>query len=362
MSYERAQELFDKYENGTATDEEKRLVEKWLINFNNEPTGLSDEKIDRIAKEVWSKLPQSKIAANRRLTLWTKVIAAASVVLALSFSGYLLLHKQQFKQAAYYKNDVAPGHNQATLTLANGKKIILTKGLNGTIAIQGQTRVQVSQNDIVYKTAKSKEIVSYNMLSTERGEQSPYPLILADGTKVWLNAQSSITFPTEFNGKERIVKITGEALFEVKHNSAQPFKVEAGSQTIEDIGTIFNVNAYKDEPKIRTTLIKGSVKINDLVLKPNEQTDGINIRTVNADVYTAWRGGNFHFERDNIQTIMRQLSRWYNIDVVYQGQITNDVFYADISRSRNISAVLKLLEMSGGVNFKIEGRRVTVIE
>jgi len=365
MSYERAKDLFTKYKNETATDEEKALVEKWLFGYNSEPAELSDEKIESISREVWGRLPQPVLSPIYRLTAWTKVAAAASVILALSFGGYFLLKEKQSQQISYYKNDIAPGHNQATLTLANGKKIILVKGLSGTLAQQGNTQIGVNaQSAIAYTAivANVNQPVTYNTLSTAIGEQSPYPLILPDGSKVWLNAQSSITFPTAFNGKERIVKITGEALFEVAHNAEHPFKVQTEKQTIEDIGTTFNVNAYTDEAATKTTLIEGKVKVNDMFLEPGQQSDGTHIKTVNTRRYTAWRNGDFYFEDDNIQTVMRELSRWYNVKINYEGDIPTEGFDAQISRNKNISAVLQILENTKGVHFKIEGRRVTVIE
>ena len=266
---------------------------------------------------------------------------------------------------AYYKNDIAPGHNQATLTLANGKKIILVKGLSGTLAQQGNTQIGVNGQSAIAYTATVATVnqpTTYNTLSTAVGEQSPYPLILPDGSKVWLNAQSSITFPTAFNGKERIVGITGEALFEVAHNAQHPFKVKTEKQTIEDIGTTFDVNAYADEPTTKTTLIEGKVKVNGMFLEPGQQTDGAHINTVNTRRYTAWRNGDFYFEDDNIQTVMRELSRWYNVKINYEGDMTTESFDAQISRNKNISAVLHILENTKGVHFKIEGRRITVIE
>ena len=365
MSYERAKELFTKYKNEMATDEEKALVEKWLFGYNNEPGELSDERIESISREVWGRLPQPVLSPIHRLTVWTKVAAAASVILALSFGGYFLFHKQQSQQSAYYKNDISPGHNQATLTLANGKKIILVKGLSGTLAQQGSTQIGVNGQSAIAYTATVANVnqpVTYNTLSTSVGEQSPYPLILPDGSKVWLNAQSSITFPTAFNGKARIVRITGEALFEVAHNAEHPFKVQTGKQTIEDIGTTFNVNAYADEPTTKTTLIEGKVKVNGIFLEPGQQSDGTHIKTVNTRRYTAWRNGDFYFEDDNIQTVMRELSRWYNVKINYEGDITTENFDAQISRSKNISAILHILENTKGVHFKIEGRRITVIE
>lgn len=365
MSYERAKELFIKYKNQVATDEEKALVEKWLFGYGDEPVEFSDEKIESISREVWSRLPQSAPSAIRRLAIWPKIAAAASVILALSFGGYFLLREKQSQQIAYYKNDIPPGHNQATLTLANGKKIILVKGLSGTLAQQGGTQIGVNgQSAIAYTVAggNGDQPVAYNTLSTAVGEQSPYPLILPDGSKVWLNAQSSITFPTAFNGKERIVRITGEALFEVAHNVKHPFKVQTEKQTIEDIGTTFDVNAYADEPTTKTTLIEGKVKVNNTFLDPGQQSDGSHVKTVNTKRYIAWKNDDFYFEDDNIQTVMRELSRWYNVKVNYEGDMTTESFDAQISRSKNISAILQILENTKGVHFKIEGRRVTVIE
>lgn len=364
-------ELTRKWLEGTLTPEESKLLDDW---YNREApsqvdwsSGDADEHA--LKERLFSNISKEMGTGAKVRTLWSgvwlKTAVAASVLLAISVGGYFLLHKQPVKQETdqLVKNDIAPGHNQATLTLANGKKIVLTKGLSGTLAQQGQTQIKVTDNNITYnaKTETDKQ-VTYNTLTTARGEQSPYPLVLADGTKVWLNAESSLTFPTAFNQKERIVRVTGEAYFEVAHNADHNFKVQTATQTIEDIGTRFDVNAYTNEPNTKTTLIEGSVKVNDLFLKPGEQTDGSHIKSVDTEVFTAWKEGNFHFEGDRIETVMRQLARWYDIEVSYQGKTTNQVFYADISRNRNISAVLKVLHNSQGVSFKVEGRRVTVIE
>ncbi|WP_183573619.1 FecR family protein [Mucilaginibacter sp. X5P1] len=370
MTKENFLKLVDRVRQGSASDQDIRLYHIWFSKFqslsewNDAELGNADELKSviehRINEQIDTRLPDK---ITRRL--WTRFAAAASIVMCISFGGYYFLHKHQSEQTAYYKNDILPGHNQATLTLANGKKIILIKGLSGTLAQQGNTLIGVNgQSAIAYTAAGTNAnlSVSYNTLSTAVGEQSPYPLLLADGTKVWLNAQSSITFPTAFNGKERIVRITGEALFEVAHNADHPFKVQTEKQTIEDIGTTFNVNAYVDEPTTKTTLIEGKVKVNGMFLEPGQQSDGSHINAVNTRRYTAWRNGDFYFENDNIQTVMRQLSRWYNIEINYEGDITTNKFYAQISRSKNISAILHILENTKGVHFKIEGRRVTVIE
>jgi len=354
--------MLKRYRYGKASPEEQAFIENYYDHFDKRPQlfaekAETEQQIDDFLENYVKHQPKT-------YPLWPRIVAAASVLVFLSTGAIFLFHKQSLVQqnARIQNHDIAPGRNQATLTLANGKKIILTKGLKGILALQGQTRVLVSQNDIVYKTAKSDQIVSYNTLSTKRGEQSPYPLVLADGSKVWLNAQSSITFPTAFNQKNRVVKLTGEAYFEVKHNARQPFKVETANQTIEDLGTSFDVNAYSDEPSIKTTLIEGSVKVDNIILRPGQQSDGRKIMEVNTERYTAWKNGDFDFEGDNIQTIMLELSRWYDIDVTYQDAPLTTGFSAQISRSKNISAVLHILERTKLIHFKIEERRVTVIK
>jgi len=380
----RLQHLFQKFLRNDCT---KQDLEE-LIGLLNE---MENDELDVPMKALWEKSKDSQqghqvdwqkmygeiMACEESLVtihqikrrnfrrLWINTAAAASIIIAVTAGGYFILNKELPKQktAQLITNDIAPGRNQATLTLANGQKITLKKGLKGGIlALQGQTRIQVNQSGIVYRASKSEETVSYNTLSTARGEQSPYPLILADGSKVWLNSQSSVTFPTAFNQKDRVVKLTGEAYFEVKHNARQPFKVETANQTIEDLGTSFDVNAYSDEPNAKTTLIEGSIKVDNVTLKPGQQSDGQKVKEVDTERFIAWKNGDFDFEGDNIQTIMLELSRWYNIDVRYQGAPLNTGFSAEISRSKNIGAVLHMLERTKLVHFKIEERRVTVIK
>jgi transmembrane sensor len=360
--------LVERIRNGNASDQDIFLYNTWFNKFQSisewndadlgNADGIKSLIEHRINEQINTHIPGKTI---RRL--WTRVAAAASIVLCISVGGYYLLYKQQPGQIAYYKNDITPGRNQATLTLASGQKILLIKGLYKKLA-QGATAIQIN-NGITYTTditAKAKEKITYNTLSTAIGEQSPYPLILPDGSKVWLNAQSSITFPTAFNGKQRIVKITGEALFEVVHNTKQPFKVQTEKQTIEDIGTTFDVNAYADESATKTTLVEGKVKVNNILLEPGQQSDGTRIKTVNTRRYIAWRNDDFYFEDDNIQTVMRELSRWYNVTIYYKGHVTTDRFNAQISRKKNISEILHILENTKGVHFKIDERRITVIE
>jgi len=349
------EQLFELF--GTADEDELRLLIGAALD-GEVVEGDHSEKLRFLYGEI-----QKRIAPQKTVRLWPRIVAAASVILVLSVGGYFLLHKQKPQQvAANFRNDIKPGHNQATLTLANGKKIILTKGLSGLLAVQGNSTVKVTQDsDIRYSVNNQQESqISYNTLSTVRGEASPYPLVLADGTKVWLNAESSITFPTAFTGKERLVTVSGEAYVEVKHDERKPFKIRTSQMLVEDIGTKFDISSYSDE-KNNTTLVEGKVKVNNLVIEPGQQTDGSKVKIVKVGQVLAWKNNDFDFENDNIQTIMRQLSRWYDIDVNYEGNISTESFNAQISRNRNISVILKALERTGGVHFKIEGRRVTVI-
>ena len=368
MNKQEFDQLAAKIVDGTATQNEVEQYSNWFNTYASgqawdtdelgEPKAVKIQLLSDIKAEIGRREPA------RVRPLYYRIAAAASVIFIISAGAYFIWRKPMTKPETIvlaYHNDVAPGHDQATLTLANGQKIILTKGINGTLAEQGQTAITANDQNITYSTGQQHEIKElYNTLTTVRGEKSPYPLILSDGTKVWLNAESSLSFPVAFNGKERIVKLTGEAYFEVKHDASQPFKVQTKKQTIEDIGTSFNINAYANEPKTVTTLIEGSVKINHIILKPGEQTDGNKVSEVNTTRFLAWKNNDFDFEGERIESIMRQLSRWYNIEVTYEGTITNEVFYATLTRQRPISSVLKALEKTKGVHFRIEGRRVVV--
>jgi len=365
MTKEEFLKLIQRIKEGHASDQDIFLYLNWFSNFQN--VGEWDDaafgNVEEIKQLMENRINQqidARSPKNGAWPLWSKYAAAACILLSISIGGYYLARKDQFTQTAY-KNDIAPGHNRATLTLADGQKIVLSKGLSQKLA-QGTTTVQIDDG-ITYIAGKTAAAaITFNTLATGTGEQSPYPLILPDGSKVWLNAQSSITFPTAFTGKERIVKMTGEALFEVAHNAAHSFIVKTETQTIEDIGTTFDVNAYTDEPATQTTLIEGKVKVNNMLLEPGQQSDGRQVKTVNTNRYVAWRNGDFYFENDNIRDIMRELARWYNIEVDYSGKITREGFTARISRTKNISAILHILENTKGVHFIIDGKRVTVLE
>jgi transmembrane sensor len=336
----------------------------WLAEAPAE--GLDSEHRQAILVNIFN---QKKVHI-RHIRLWPRIAAAACLLIGLSVGGYFYLHKTPNQENTQFaKNDIKPGHNQATLTLANGQKIILTKGLSGQLAVQNKTVISASQNTITYNAAQSGDQFSYNTLTTARGEQSPYPLVLADGTKVWLNAESSIIFPTAFNGKERLVKITGEAYFEVVHNAAQPFKIAVNGQTVEDIGTAFNINSYPDETVMKTTVLEGSVKVSKAtafaILKQGQQAVSqpdnnlIKVKDADLDGTMAWKNGFSHFDRADIKTVMRTLARWYDVEVVYEGDIPKREFSGDIPLNLKASQALKVLELLK-IDFKIAGKKIIV--
>jgi len=371
-----AKSLLVKYAAGESTPEEVAIVESWYLQHKHEgETNLTDEERLADMDEVRNLLISEKKHDQKIVRpLWLRIAAAASILLFLSIGGYFLSRKPAVttQLVQNQKQDIAPGTNQATLTLANGKKIILTKALSGKLAQQGNMLIQVNGgNAIAYTVAAdrnhSQQQPEYNTLSTAIGEQSPYPLILADGSKVWLNAESSITFPVAFNGEERVVKMTGEAYFEVAHNAANPFRVITKNQIVEDIGTEFNINAYDNEPLAKTTLIKGAVKVSGVTLKPgnqaisNNETNKIEIaRDINTNVITAWKDGYFRFDLETLPAIMREFARWYNVEVVYEGKPTDLQFNMKVSRKSSLNRALQILT-KGGVHYRLEGRKLIII-
>lgn len=374
---------------GTADETElKELISSALNDDEASRDNVPDysQKLASIYQKIGDEIKAREDGNVRSLPqrqkyVWLRIAAAA--LLFISIGGYFLLHRAKPAQqiARQPVNNILPGHNQATLTLANGKKITLTRGLSGKLAQQGGTLIQVNDKNAIAYTSTSADAnapVEYNTLSTAKGEESPYPLVLPDGTKVWLNALSSITFPTAFNGKDRIVKVTGEAYFEVVHNRNKPFKVTVKGQTIQDIGTHFNINAYDDEPAIKTTLLEGSVKVslanspsagerNSVTLTPGQQSvihrgnNSINVKEIDIDDAVAWKNGMFSFNDADIKSIMRQLARWYNVEVAYPGNIPQLTFSGGIGRDLTLQQVLKVLEKSD-VHFKIDNKKIIVTQ
>lgn len=368
MSDKRAKELLKKYLEGKCTDKEKAILESW---YEHELAARTDPQEEpdyhAIGKEIWSKLNPSKYKVSR---LWPLTGIAAAILICFSAGAYFILNSRQSIQTTEaYKNDIAPGSNKAILTLSTGHKIVLSGVKNGELFTQGGAKVsKLTGNGITYAANDSAKKTSvFNTLTTPRGGQ--YNLTLADGTRVWLNAASSISYPTTFTDRVRQVVTTGEVYFEVAHNRDKPFRVITGQQTVEVLGTHFNINAYNDEQVVKTTLLQGSIKVSKAdyraLLKPGQQSqiEGNIINVIdhaNLEEVIAWKNGYFRFNNEKINSIMAKLARWYDIDVLYEGKISDEGFYGTISRFKKISEVLALLQQTKGVHFKIEGRRVTV--
>jgi Fe2+-dicitrate sensor, membrane component len=296
-------------------------------------------------------------------------MAAAILLILLSAGGYFLLIKHQpvLQYSKTLKEDFGPGSNKAILTLSNGRQIILTNAKTGRLAIQGQTVIRkTADGEIVYSPSSRSSSVVMNTMSTPRGGQ--YHLTLSDGTDVWLNAASSITYPVVFTGNDREVIITGEVYFQVAHNTSKPFLVKSGAQTVKVLGTHFNINAYADEASIKTTLLEGSVEVSAVgtrqTIKPGQQTEfennSLKISVADTNEAIAWKDGYFQFVDADIESVMRQISRWYDVDVTFEGPVTKQRFTGRISRLRNISKVLRIIQSYQDVQLTYSGRRIMV--
>ena len=391
--------LFQKYASDEITPEEADELFDWIRPSGNEielknflteileatPRALDydQSKWDKIADTILSAgevIPEVSITIDKtegkqRYLTWSRMAAAALVIFSLSAGTYWFITRNDAMPlisrnddlSLRYKNDVAPGGSRATLTLGDSSTIVLDDAGNGSVAYQGNTNiVKVNAGTLTYDaTGETAHTVLYNTITTPRGGQ--YQVSLPDGTHVWLNAESSLRFPTAFNGTERNVTITGEAYFEVVKNSDMPFKVRVNEMTVEVLGTHFNVMAYAGERSVNTTLLEGSVNVYSgetatrLVPGEQAQVNELNeIRVVKDDgLSTAWKKGLFMFKSSDIETIMRQAARWYDIEVAYVGEPMKDTFTGKVSRNVNLSQLLKMLELSE-VRFTIEGRKITV--
>lgn len=325
--------------------------------------------------QMFGRILQAKPAAKeRKLRVYWKYAAAAVLLLLLGTTLYQFLHQRKVAPVAVpaiaqQTNDVAPGGNKATLTLADGSSITLDSAGHQVLQ-QGSTAIHQQNGALQYQVQGDDGLTAYNTLTTPRGGQ--FQLTLPDGTKVWLNAASSLKYPVSFTGQQREVILKGEAYFEVVHNEKMPFRVLVDGMEIKDLGTHFNVMAYSDEATVQTTLIEGAVAVSDggkaTLLKPGQQavrnkgkSTGIVVQEADTDQAIAWKNGEFYFSHTSIYDIMRQVSRWYDVDVHYQD--SPDAYLSgNIRKSVNVSEVFRMLELAGNVKFKIENRKATVMK
>lgn len=374
--------LVERYLAKKATDEEVKV----FFQLMNE--GLLDKYIDAAMRDMAGmerpSVPMGNIDHSGKkasVRNWKGLAAAAAVIGLIALGVFYFtgsgdrvgdeataLHEPALPPV----NDVEPGGDKAVLTLGDGSTITLDNAEDGELAAQGNLKViKLNAGRLAYKkdAANNGAIVpEYNTISTPRGGR--YEVILPDETRVWLNAASSLRFPTAFVGNERVVELSGESYFEVAHRPDQPFKVKfADGAEIKVLGTHFNIQAYKDET-VKATLLEGAIEISKQarsgIMKPGQQAvirkEGDMRILSNADTEEAiaWKNGYFQFNRADIATIMRQIERWYDVEVEFRGNIPDKEFVGKVSRNARVSEVLKILELSK-IHFMIEGKKIIVM-
>ena len=414
-------ELAHRFLEGTATEEEKTLLHQWFDTADKEAielvflpereteedvqkrifaalqVAIAEEPVERPAAEpvepAAAAMPveSSPVApAPRRIGRYTRWIAAASILVVAGVTGLYFWKAHQAGTAACcevpvaaVRKDLPPGGNKATLLLGDGSTVNLGAAQNGVIRQVAGARIDKQDGKLVYYAATNAGTAGaaktggagamkaaapeMNTIQTPRGGQ--YQVVLPDGTRVWLNAASSLTYPTVFTGPDRRVQLNGEAYFEVARKKDQPFLVAAGNMQVNVLGTHFNLMAYDDENAIKTTLLEGAVKVTkgdaSYMLQPGQQASldrssgAFRILAVNVDEVVAWKNGVFELGGETIEPVMREMARWYDVDVEYQGK-TNEHFRGTIPRSSNASEVFRMLELTGAVHFTIEGKKVIV--
>lgn len=377
--------LVEKYLNSESTlDEEKRLFSYYEAlqkhkEWDNDLMGEEEHVRERIFSNIINEIEAKEKPVKVLNTKWLSI--AASLIILFSISIFIYLNNKnttrpsrEGQTASSYQNDILPGGNKATLTLSDGTRILLDDAANGELARQKNIIIKkTGDGQLIYDLSQYEDNgevfkLNINTISTPVGGQ--YQLILPDGSKVWLNSMSSLRFPVVFKEKTRTVELSGEGYFEVAKDAKKPFVVKIGETEVEVLGTHFNIMAYSDELNNETTLLEGSVKVSSkkssksVILTPGQQaqigtSNLIRVRNVNVEEITAWKNGYFQFNRDDIQSVMKDIVRWYDVEVVYEGDIPEEQFVGKIRRSVTLSQVLKILEYSK-VNFKIDGRKIII--
>jgi transmembrane sensor len=367
--------LLKKYADGQCSPAERSLVEDWYLTYEADgvdelPYKIRQAALVEIEKNIITK-QDAKVSY-----LWLKLTCSAAVVMFVISVGFIFLRTGKPEAGSSpVLAAIRPAGKDAVLQLTGGKTIVLDQVQPGLLAEQGNSLIQKSaEGRLTYsgnRRVPAGEDTSSNTLSTPKGGN--YELVLSDGSRVWLNAQSSLRFPTSFHGAERKVFLSGEAYFEIAKNKNMPFRVVSGNQTVEVLGTHFNINAYQDEATINTTLLEGAVRVlsgagKSTSISPGQQAVNygrgkhIEVKNVSTDSAVDWKEGEFRFVNEDIGVIMRKLSRWYDVEIIYKGNLKDKVFVGKISRYASIMDVLNMLELTRTVHFKIEGRKVTVME
>ena len=374
--------LVDRYLNGNASEAESKLVETFLDELKNGPVRqLSPEeeasKEALLLKHIHTGMKQRNGVLVSMSKRWRAAVAVAAIFIITMSVWLVASNKPSVKNGEIKlanKDITAPNLNRATVTLADGSQVYLDNTQSGQLAVQGNIKlVKLSDGRIAYQSANGEAIneLEYNTLSNPRGSKV-IDMMLSDGSHVWLNSGSSITYPVAFIGNERKITVEGEAYFEVAHDAKKPFIVSKGDVNVKVLGTHFNVNGYNDEEALLVTLLEGSVEVkagtsNSAVvkLKPGQQAVHIHnaplaVRNdVDVDETMAWKNGMFLLDNTDLPTIMRQVSRWYDVSVVYASKIPNTKFVGGVSKNLPLSKILELLK-SNGIETELEGKTLTV--
>ncbi|MEN9598963.1 MAG: hypothetical protein RL596_1274 [Bacteroidota bacterium] len=383
--------LIEKFLSGNINANERKELNDWYRKFNDTEIDVLETDYtteQQLSSSIKQKLQETII--NGRISggtlvkpfyrRWHVQAVAAILLLMIGTGAFFYFNNTSAPQplAANAKiavTDIAPGTQKAILVLDDGRQISLDDAKKGRLENQGNSLVEKTDVGTLQYSTNSKETLAktfYNTVTTPRGGE--YHITLADGTKVWLNAASSIRFPTSFNGNERGVQITGEVYFEVTKNPHKPFKVKAGKTEVEVLGTHFNVNAYNDEAAVKTSLLEGSVKVSTTdqrnkagvyYLQPGSQArvdknGGIDIlKDIDTEEVMAWKNNLFIFKSTDLRTIMRQISRWYDVDIAYKGNVDMR-FTGQIVRNSNVSRVFEMLKLTGAVDFSIVDKTIVI--
>ncbi|HVS97420.1 MAG TPA: FecR domain-containing protein [Puia sp.] len=350
---------------------EDALAQEWANQDAGEPMPWIGW--DEMFARVLAVRPRRTISLRRKVLAfsWTRVAAVVVALAVLGGAGWLMIRPSSVRpaivEAGGSGQDVLPGGNKAVLTLGNGQRIVLDSLAPGQIAVgSGITATKTDKGQLAYAASRGAAGgMVYNTLATPRGGQ--YQLVLPDGSKVWLNAASSITYPTAFAGAERKVTVSGEAYFEVARRPGQPFRVKTAGEEVEVLGTAFDLNAYSDEPRLETTLLEGAVRVvrdkQKVLLRPGEQAQAVQgmpiaiKKAVNTEQVLAWKNGLFNFDGADLKTVLRQLSRWYDVNIALEGEPVKRKFFGEMSRDLTLSQVLQGFgEMQ--LRFRIEGKKL----
>ncbi|MEQ7800193.1 FecR family protein [Pedobacter sp. ASV1-7] len=377
--------LFDNVYKHRATRQEKEQVDRWYnqLDLKNGPIFSDEQTEEQVRIRMLANLNRhisgnGKTFRPQRLPVWIRTVAAAALFLigGTALVTYNIQFKTDGTQFSGHQNDILPGGDKAFLTLSDGTMVALSTAENGQIAVQEGLEVEkTSEGEIIYQTNRiaARNVNVFNSIVTPNGGQ--YRITLPDGSKALLNAASSLTYPVHFSNRERRIKMTGEVYFEIakatnSKNKRIPFFIETDKQEIQVLGTHFNVNAYKNESMVKTTLVEGRVKVKShqgqtVLLKPGQQallTDQLWVETVDIQQQLAWKNGDFIFKSENLQSVLRQIARWYDIEVVCPEHLETLRMNGMISRSKPLSTIIDMIETTheNKITLTLKGRRLIV--